>query len=176
MKCKVLVLCCLLALVAGLVAGTIYAQSTDVTITSPTLSNGVWYANVRTKDVAGNWSSGVSSGPYLVFDPANGPPIETTLTLTASASSITTPNAVVLSGRVIGVETTGTKVTIQRLQDDKRQWITYTSTPAVAIDGAYKMTIKPTISAWYQTVFSTTYRYPYSAAVSKPVRVRVVGP
>ena len=33
---------------------------------SPPLANGIWYANIRTKDNAGNWTSTIHSGPFKI--------------------------------------------------------------------------------------------------------------
>lgn len=41
-------------------------EETASSTISPPLANGTWYANIRTKDNAGNWTSTVHSGPFKI--------------------------------------------------------------------------------------------------------------
>ena len=56
---------------------TLDMQQSDNSTTSPSLSAGNWYFNLRTKDVAGNWTATVHAGPYRLAVVDNTPPTTT---------------------------------------------------------------------------------------------------
>ena len=64
---------------------TVDMQQSDNSTTSPALSSGTWYFNLRTKDVAGNWTATVHAGPYWLAVVDNTPPTTTLQTSPAPA-------------------------------------------------------------------------------------------
>lgn len=52
---------------ASLPDTTLDGEETDASATSPVLTDGNWYFNIRTCDISGNWSTSyASSGPYII--------------------------------------------------------------------------------------------------------------
>ena len=56
-------------------------------VTSPSLSNGAWYFNVRARDLAGHWSTTASIGPFHITSPVVVPESDSSLVAEAPADS-----------------------------------------------------------------------------------------
>jgi hypothetical protein len=56
-------------------------------VTSPSLSNGAWYFNVRARDLAGHWSTTASIGPFHITSPVVVPDSDSTVVAEAPAGS-----------------------------------------------------------------------------------------
>ena len=143
------------------------------TITSPPLSTGTWWFNVRTKDNAGNWTSTAHLGPFIVD--TTPPSIPTTPTATPTdtdtievswGASTDTPSGVdyygvynTLSDSLVGT-TTATSLTVTNLARGDYSYYTmaYDNAGNPSDKSRYAQASVPTQYQWQSiSAFGKTY-------------------
>jgi len=116
-------------LVRGAVPTTVNLSNAARSVTSSsTLADGSWYFNLRTRDVAGNWTATRSFGPVLID---SGPPVTT-----SNAPSTWSTSTVNVS---LTATDTGSGVAYTRYKLDAAAVATYTAAIPVSTDGTHTL-------------------------------------
>lgn len=165
---------------------------------SPSLSNGNWYLHLAAKDNAGNWSSAIHLGPFIIFKPQESPPstpkidptvniLNTNLYLSARPKVVKAGKAAILKGQLkdsSGKEVGGKNIVIKQKALKKikkkikgkikivKKWIWKTIARAKTDSkGNFSKRLRPKATAIYKAEYLGDGNY--KAANSNAVKITI---